>query len=114
MSWYVSKYCCFRFETHFIGFLDPENIFLDTVFIMEAQNVFVFFRGGGGSHVPLKNSQYFVNGDSNKKSVMNKKDGKFNFLYDICHQIQCIFNHCRFIANPKKTLKKKKEIALSH
>ena len=41
---------------------------------------------------------------------MNKKDGKFNFLYDICHQIQCIFNHCRFIANPKKTLKKKKKL----
>ena len=34
-----------------------------------------------------KNSQYLVNGESNKKSVTNKKDGKFNFLYGVCHQI---------------------------
>ena len=43
---YVSKYCCFRLETHFIGFLDPKNIlfdskniFLGTDFVMEAQNM---------------------------------------------------------------------------
>ena len=26
-----------------------------------------------------KNSQYLVNGESNKKNVTNKKDGEFNF-----------------------------------
>ena len=32
-----------------------------------------------GSHFP-KNSQYLVNGESDKKSVTNKKDAEFNFL----------------------------------
>ena len=34
-----------------------------------------------------KNSQYLVNGDSNQKSVTNKKDAEFNFLSGVCHQI---------------------------
>ena len=39
-----------------------------------------------GSHFP-KNSQYLVNGESDQKSVTNKKDAEFNFLSGECHQI---------------------------
>ena len=51
---------------------------------MEAQNM--------GSCVLLvamfpKNSQNLVNGESNQKNVTNKKDGKFNSIYGVCHQI---------------------------
>ena len=39
-----------------------------------------------GSHFP-KNSQYLANGESDQKSVTNKKDAHFNSLYEVCHQI---------------------------
>ena len=52
-----------------------------------------------------KNSQYLVNGESDKKNVTNKKDAKFNFLSGVCYQIECIFNHYSFITSFLKTEK---------
>ena len=39
-----------------------------------------------GSHFP-KNAQYLENGESNQKSTLMKKDGQFNLLSGVCHQI---------------------------
>ena len=58
-----------------------------------------------GSNFP-KNAQYLENGKSNQKSVTNKKDGQFNLLSGVCHQILCIFNHYGFITISKKYNKK--------
>ena len=38
------------------------------------------------SHFP-KNSQYLINGESDQKSALNKRDVEFNFLYGVCYQI---------------------------
>ena len=61
-----------------------------------------------GRHFP-KNTQYLVNGESDQKSVTNKRDAKFNFLTGTCYQIQCIFNHYRVITIPKIKLRKLKK-----
>ena len=45
-----------------------------------------FFSSIFESHFP-KNSQYLINGESDKKSARNKRDVEFNFLNAMCYQI---------------------------
>ena len=69
---------------------------------MEAQNT---ASCGILTAIFYKKPKYLINGESNKKSVKNKSDGKFNFLYGMCCQIWCIYNQYRFIAIPLKNVK---------
>ena len=45
---------------------------------------------------------YLLNGESDQKCARNKRDVEFHFLYGMCHQIECIYNHYHFIPIPKK------------
>ena len=58
----------------------------------------------------LFNPEYLKNGESYQKSATNKRDRKFNILSEICHQIECIFNHYSYITIPKKQTQKLKNL----
>ena len=60
-----------------------------------------------GSHFP-KNPQYLVNGESNQKSVTNKKDADFNFLSEYAIKFHVSSTIIVLLQLQKKTQKLKK------
>ena len=67
-----------------LDYLTMKNISIYNNFVMEAQNT---ASCGILTAIFYKKPKYLINGESNKKSVRNKSDGKFNFLYGVCCQI---------------------------